>query len=156
MNKMKLAILSIIVMLMGPTVMIVSTSTAAACAAGVSVSTCDACDGLNQVSSAQNCDTGGKGVTSLLGVVVNILSLIVGAVSVVMIIIAGLKYVTSSGDSNNVGSAKSTLIYALVGLAVAVLAQLMARYVFSQATDAVNAKAKASYLPPAIVRLVDT
>jgi hypothetical protein len=48
---------------------------------------------------------------------------IVGAASVIMIIIGGFKYVTSNGDLGKVASAKSTVIYALIGLAVAVTSQ---------------------------------
>ena len=48
-----------------------------------------------------------------------------------MIIISGFKYVTAGGDSAKVGSAKNTLIYALVGLVIAALAQFIVHFVFS-------------------------
>ena len=58
----------------------------------------------------------------------------VGAVSVVVIIIGGFKYIVSAGDSNGIQSAKNTILYALVGLVVAVFAQVIARFVLGQVT----------------------
>lgn len=54
--------------------------------------------------------------------IVNTLLFIIGAISVIMIIFGGFKYVTSGGDSNGVTSAKNTILYAVIGLIVAVLA----------------------------------
>lgn len=67
-------------------------------------------------------------ITGPQGVMMRIartLSLVVGAVSVIVIIIGGFKYVLSGGDSNGVASAKNTILYAVVGLAVALLAQII-------------------------------
>jgi len=115
-----------------------TTASAAAyvCPASFSASKCDACQGLTQIDTSQDCTNGGSGVTSVIKAVVNILSYIVGAVAVIMVIIAGLKYVTSAGDSNSISSAKSTLIYALVGLAIAALAQIMVHFVLTSAVNA--------------------
>lgn len=91
----------------------------------------------NQVLSGvgpNSADCADTGVTSTISTVVNILSIIVGAAAVIMILVSGFKYITSSGDSTKIGSAKSTLIYALVGLAVAALAQVMVHFVLSQST----------------------
>jgi len=54
--------------------------------------------------------------------IVKFLTTIVGALSLIFIVISGIKIVTSSGDSKKLGSATSTLIYAIVGLVVAILA----------------------------------
>jgi hypothetical protein len=51
----------------------------------------------------------------------------------VMIMIAGLKYITSSGDASAVKSAKDGLLYAIVGLVVVALAQTIVRFVLSRA-----------------------
>lgn len=71
---------------------------------------------------------------TLLDNIVNIFSAIVGVIAVVMIIVGGLRYITSGGDSSRVGSAKTTIIYALVGLVVVVLAQLIVHFVINQAS----------------------
>jgi len=52
-----------------------------------------------------------------------LLSIVVGVVAVVMIMIAGLKFITSQGDANQVSSARNTALYAVIGLVVAALAQ---------------------------------
>lgn len=100
----------------------------------------DACAGLTQIDSSHDCSTGKSSVTSIVGVVVNILSYIIGIVAVIMVIIAGLKYVASNGDSGRISSAKNTLVYALVGLAVAALAQVLVHFVLTQSTKAANDK----------------
>ena len=73
-------------------------------------------------------------VTYIIGTVVNLLSIALGVVAVIMIIIGGIKYVTSSGDASSIGSAKNTIIYALVGLVVAAVAQVLVRFVLSRVT----------------------
>lgn len=84
--------------------------------------------GLGQTGS--NCSD--DQVNSTLRTVVTILSLVVGMASVIVIILAGFKYIVSAGDQNRVSSAKSTLLYAMVGLAVAALAQLLIQFVLYQ------------------------
>jgi uncharacterized membrane protein YuzA (DUF378 family) len=83
-------------------------------------------------------DCNDNGVDQILNTAVTILSLVVGAAAVIMIIVSGFKYITSGGDSGKVGSAKNTLIYAVIGLAVAALAQLLVHFVFTASTQAVN------------------
>lgn len=79
---------------------------------------------------------GETGVNSVIKTVINILSLAVGVISVIMIIIGGLKYVVSSGDSSNVSSAKNTILYAIIGLVVVALAQIIVRFVLNKVTKA--------------------
>jgi Type IV secretion system pilin len=73
-------------------------------------------------------------IENVIKTVINILSAIVGAVSVIMIIIGGFKYVTSNGDSNSVSSAKNTIIYALVGLIIVAFAQVIVQFVLERST----------------------
>lgn len=54
--------------------------------------------------------------------ITNVMLFIVGAISVIMIIIGGLRYVLSGGDSANVSAAKNTILYAIVGIIVSLLA----------------------------------
>jgi cytochrome bd-type quinol oxidase subunit 2 len=79
------------------------------------------------------CESGSEvSLNGLIETIINIISVIVGVVAVIMIIIGGLKYITSSGDSGNVTSAKNTILYAIVGLVVVALAQFVVRFVLSQ------------------------
>lgn len=98
-------------------------------------------------ATATGGDCTGVGVTNIVQTVVSILSYIIGAAAVVMIILAAFKYVTSAGDSNKISSAKSSLVYALVGLAIAALAQLLVHFVLQQSTNAANNKTGFA-LPP--------
>lgn len=59
---------------------------------------------------------------AIIKVVINTLLFIVGAIAVVMIIIGGIIYVTSAGDSGKVTQGKNTVLYAVIGLVVALLA----------------------------------
>jgi hypothetical protein len=55
-----------------------------------------------------------------------------------MIIVGGLKYITSGGDSGNVSGAKNTILYAIVGLVVVALAQIIVRFVLTRVTTATS------------------
>ncbi len=81
-------------------------------------------------SALGNCGSGAVTVRNTIGSIISILSYIVGIAAVVMVIIGGFKYITSNGDSSNISSAKNTIIYALIGLAIAVLAQAIVAFVF--------------------------
>ncbi|MEP7205217.1 MAG: hypothetical protein ABI716_03425 [Candidatus Saccharibacteria bacterium] len=61
--------------------------------------------------------------------IVNTLLFIIGALSVIMIIIGGFRYVVSGGSSTAVTSAKNTILYAIVGLVIAFLAYAIISYV---------------------------
>lgn len=71
-------------------------------------------------------------ITGILETVINLFSLVVGVVSVIMIIVGGLKYITSGGDSGNVSGAKNTILYAVIGLVVVALAQFIVRFVLGR------------------------
>lgn len=74
-------------------------------------------------------------VTDIVRKVINILSWVVGVISVIMIIIAGFKYVTSGGAEANVKGAKNTILYAIIGLVIVALAQVIVRFVLSNVSD---------------------
>ncbi len=77
-------------------------------------------------------DVGGSGATPLMSVVktlVNVFLGIIGALSVVMIIYGGFKYVTSAGEASALTSAKNTILYAVVGLVIAVSAYAISSFV---------------------------
>ena len=71
-------------------------------------------------------------VAGIIETIVNLFSLVVGVVAVIMIIIGGLKYITSGGDSGNVTGAKNTILYAVIGLVVVALSQVIVRFVLEQ------------------------
>lgn len=71
------------------------------------------------------------GEAGVFKTVTDVLLFLIGALSVVMIIIGGLRYVISGGDSSAVQSAKNTILYAIVGLIVAILAYAAIEFVIS-------------------------
>lgn len=77
------------------------------------------------------CQNKSDDIQSPIKAIVNTLLYVLGAVSVVVIIIAGILYTTSSGDAAAVTKAKNTLLYAVVGLVVAVLAFAIVNYVLA-------------------------
>ena len=86
---------------------------------------------VNGVNSAKGDDQpsllfGNSGVFSQIS---NVLLFIVGAIAVIMIVIGGLRYVISGGDSSQVQAAKNTILYALVGVIVAILAYAAVNFV---------------------------
>ncbi len=91
-----------------------------------------ACSGLEQFNGFRaNCTNGSKTyITSIVKKIIDILSYIIGIAAIIMIIFAGFRYVTSGGDSGSVKNAKNTLIYAIVGLAIAALVQVIVIFGF--------------------------
>jgi uncharacterized membrane protein len=86
---------------------------------------------------ASNCQSnGGSSIGKIMKTVTNVFSVVVGFIAVIMIIIGGMKYVTSGGDASKVASAKNTLIYAIVGLVIVALAQFIAQFTLKTATTA--------------------
>jgi len=109
----------------------------ASAAANIQDSLCSG-TGLN-VDGGGNCaSTTGQGtshIDSFITDLVNIFSIVVGVVAVIMIIVGGFRYITSGGDSNNISSAKNTIIYAIIGLIIVALAQFIVQFVLNKVTN---------------------
>ena len=105
-----------------------------------------ACDTGNlSITSGADCARGNQqpadlfgGDNSIFSRVTNILLFLVGAISVIMLIIGGIRYVISGGDQAQVTSAKNTILYAIVGIVVAFLAYAAVNFV-TQALAGANA-----------------
>jgi hypothetical protein len=95
------------------------------------------CKGIGSVVDANgDCATTGQGpsVQDIIRMSVTVLSYVVGAAAIIMIILGAFKYITSNGDSGKITSAKNTIMYALIGVVVAALAQVLVHFVFVKAT----------------------
>lgn len=68
---------------------------------------------------------------SLFKTITNVLLFLIGAVSVIMLIIGGFRYVLSNGDSTQVTNAKNTIFYAVIGIVVALLAYAIVNFIVS-------------------------
>lgn len=90
------------------------------------------------ISNGADCAKPSGAATNLFGdgsifnTVTNILLFLIGAISVVMLIIGGIRYVVSGGDQGAVTSAKNTILYAIIGIVVAFLAFAAVRFVTDQ------------------------
>jgi len=93
----------------------------------------DSLTAINGVNCAQGEGTPTElfGAGSIFTTIVNILLFIIGAISVIMLIIGGIRYTTSAGDSGNVTAAKNTILYAIIGLVIAFLAFAVVNWVLT-------------------------
>jgi hypothetical protein len=135
------ALFAAVTMLAAPIAMVPAIASASAIgdciAAGTDVTNVDINSATNATCSntaIANSANGGA-LSGLIKTVINVFSLIVGVVSVIMIIVGGLRYITSGGDSGKVSAAKNTIIYAIIGLVVVALAQFIVQFVLSKASS---------------------
>jgi len=75
------------------------------------------------------------GSSGVFRTITNVMLFIIGAVSVIMLIIGGIRYTVSGGDSAAVTGAKNTILYAIVGIVVALLAFAIVNFVLGQFTE---------------------
>jgi cytochrome bd-type quinol oxidase subunit 2 len=88
-----------------------------------------ACEGLTGIEDCTVPSETEPSVKSTLETMLDLLSMVAGIIAVIMIIVAGTKFITSQGDSGKVASARSSIIYALVGLIIVILAQTIIYFV---------------------------
>lgn len=92
----------------------------------------DGCSGDN--ADTLICNSKKDSLTVIIKNIANILMFLLGAVSVLMIIFSGVLYVTSQGDAGHIKKAKDTLMYAVIGLIVALLAAAIVNFVITAFT----------------------
>jgi hypothetical protein len=66
--------------------------------------------------------------------VVNMMLFLLGAIAVIMIIIGGIRYATSNGDQAGIKAGKDIVLYAVIGLIVAILAYAIVNFVLDAFT----------------------
>jgi hypothetical protein len=99
---------------------------------GVSAQSCDPSGGIQGGINCTDTDNTPDNLFDQDGIfttIVNILLFLIGAISVIMLIIGGIRYTISAGDSGNVTAAKNTILYAIIGLVVAFLAFAIVNWV---------------------------
>lgn len=80
-------------------------------------------------------DPNSTDVAGIIGKVIDWVLLLVGAITVLFIIYAGILYVTSSGNKERIEQAKQTLTYAVIGLVVIILAGVIVNLVTGLPTN---------------------
>ena len=66
-----------------------------------------------------------KELGPLIARLINVLLGIVGAVSIILIIIGGMRMMMASGDEKATAAAKSTITFAIIGLVIVLLAVML-------------------------------
>jgi len=69
------------------------------------------------------------GGDALIPRLINLMLFIVGILAIVFLIFGGIRYVISGGDKTKVDAAKNTILYAIVGLVVAILGYAVVNWV---------------------------
>ncbi|MCX6727401.1 MAG: pilin [Candidatus Saccharibacteria bacterium] len=94
-----------------------------------------ACGGVALSADSTKCDPNAeKKANSLLATALNIFSIVVGIIAVVMIMVGGLKYITSGGDAAQTNTAKDTVMYAAIGLVIVAMSQVIVKFVLNRFT----------------------
>ncbi len=110
--------------------------------ADIQSSLCGAATTLKVDAGNVDCQKATSGSEShfqqILADAINIFSVIVGVVAVIMIIVGGFRYITSAGNQEKVKSAKNIIIYAIIGLVIVALAQVIVKFVLNTATQPAN------------------
>lgn len=138
---MKLTIKQHLLGLLAVPALVLSVSSAPVFAAGNNISLSQgagSAKGDDQASCLFGTETGCTGQTPLFKTITNVLLFIIGAVSVIMLIIGGIRYTVSQGDSTAIQNAKNTILYAIIGIVVAILAFALVNFVIGNFASANN------------------
>ena len=96
------------------------------------INICSKENGSDNSVYCQNKDSGGTQVGGIIKTIVEVLLMAVGAISIIMIVIGGILFALSSGDAQKAAKARSTVLYAVVGLAVSLFASAIVNFVFNR------------------------
>lgn len=75
---------------------------------------------------------GEGGVYNTIKNVISILVSIAGIIAVIMIVVGGITYATSGGDASQTKRGKDTVIYAVVGLVISIMAYAIVNWVIGK------------------------
>lgn len=127
MKKMKLAIAGLLLgvgLMVAPFASVTSASVAS-----------ELKDGANSTTKADADGKRGPTLQEQIQNVTNVLLFIIGAVAVIVIIFAGIKFTTADGDASKIKSARDTILYAVVGVIIAIIAYAIVYWVVGSFTS---------------------
>lgn len=92
------------------------------------------CEGANDGTNNTSCtdDTSGTAVSGVVKVAIRIFQSIIGIISVFTMLTGGLNYITSGGDSAKTKSARERIIYAVIGLVVVAIAEILVQFALNR------------------------
>ncbi len=64
--------------------------------------------------------------------IINIFSVVLGVAAVIVIMISAIRFISSNGDPATISSARSAIIFAIIGLVVAAVSQAVVQLVLSK------------------------
>ena len=70
-------------------------------------------------------------LNGMIRIILNVVFGVVGIVAVIMIILGGVNYTTSQGDSQKVQKAKNTIMYGIIGLIIVLLAFAIVNFILN-------------------------
>ncbi len=93
-----------------------------------------------EAARCDGCPSDLFGETGAFRQITNTILYIVGVIAVIMLIIGGIRYVVSGGDAKKVTDAKNTVLYAIIGLVIAVFAYAIVNFVITSLPSSENEK----------------
>jgi hypothetical protein len=91
----------------------------------------NACSGAGRDSAACS-GSGADTITGTDGIIIKaaeLVSIVAGIAAVLVIMLAGIMFMTANGDSGKISTAKSALTYAIVGILIVFLARTIVVFV---------------------------
>ena len=85
----------------------------------------------NEVKAANGCDGAVADIKDVVIGVINGVVAVLGIVAAVFIVVGGVNYMTSAGDSGKLEKAKKTILYSVIGLIICVLAFAIVNFVIA-------------------------
>lgn len=93
----------------------------------------DVCAGAGVIGGTTGCDPDSSGtINNIIRSALNLFSAVIGIIAVVMIMIGGVKYISSQGEASQISAAKNTILYAVIGLVVVAFSQIIVHFVIGR------------------------
>ncbi len=90
------------------------------------------CDANQKSEICAQTKGSGASVSTTIKNIISLLLFVLGVICVIVIIVAGIQYAVAAGDSNQITRAKNSILYAIVGLVIALLAYTIVNFVIDQ------------------------
>ena len=91
-----------------------------------------------EAARCDGCPTDLFGDNGAFKQITNTVLYIVGIIAVIMLIIGGIRYVISGGDSKKVTDAKNTVLYAIIGLVICFFSYAIVNFVITSLPSSEN------------------
>jgi magnesium-transporting ATPase (P-type) len=101
----------------------------ASAAVGRALAATDTIEGGAQTAQGNTLDIP---LTTQIANITNTMLFAIGVVAVIMLIVGGFRYIFSGGNSQSVNAAKDTILYAVIGIVVAILAYAIVNFILGQ------------------------